>query len=132
MSINPPDASDIDLRVASIHLFPTSGALPARDQRQYATRFSGRKTSRIGVELEFTHAAADSAISIPVDCYYYPPNGRVMGPISFNYEPQAHATSGYAGLAMGWDKPGKWSDGYHTAVCYIRGRPVAVERFSID
>ncbi|MGB5131981.1 MAG: hypothetical protein WBO00_05165, partial [Steroidobacteraceae bacterium] len=40
------------------------------------------------------------------------------------------ATSGYAGLAMGWDSPGKWSDGYHTAVCNIRGRPVAVERFS--
>ena len=109
----------------------TSGALPARDQRQYATRFSGRKTSRIGVELEFTHAAADSAISIPVDCYYYPPNGRVMGPIIFNYEPAAHATNGYAALAMGWDKPGKWSDGYHTAVCNIRGRPVAIERFSV-
>lgn len=132
IAVNPPDAAEIDLHVAAIHLFPVSGALPARGQREYATHFNARNTSRIGVELEFTHTAAGSATSIPVDCYYYPPSGRVMGPISFNYEPQADATGGYAALAMGWDKPGKWSDGYHTAVCNIRGRPVAVERFLVD
>lgn len=132
IAMNPPDASEIDLHVAAIHLFPVSGALPARDQREYATHFNGRRTSRIGVELEFTHAKPGRAMLIPVDCYYYPPSGRVMGPISFNYEPQADATSGYAGIAMGWDSPGKWSDGYHTAVCNIRGRPVAVERFAVD
>jgi len=132
VAVNPPDASEIDLRVASIHLFPTSGALPARGQREYATRFNARKTSRIGVELEFTHSTPGRPLSIPVDCYFYPPSGHVMGPISFDYEPQADATHGYAALAMGWDSPGKWSDGYHTAVCNIRARPVAVERFSLD
>lgn len=132
IAVNPPDAAEIGLHVAAIHLFPVSGALPARGQREYATHFNARKTSRIGIELEFTHSAPGSAMSIPLDCYYYPPSGRVMGPISFNYEPQADATSGYAGLAMGWDKPGKWSDGYHTVVCNIRGRPVAVERFLVD
>ena len=132
IAVNPPDASEIDLHVAAIHLFPAGGALPARGQREYATHFNARKTSRIGVELEFAHSAPGRAMSIPIDCYYYPPSGRVMGPISFNYEPQADATSGYAGLAMGWGSPGKWSDGYHTAVCNIRGRPVAVERFLVD
>jgi hypothetical protein len=132
IAVNPPDATEIDLHVAAIHLFPVSGALPARGQREYATHFNAHKTSRIGVELEFAHSAPGRALSIPIDCYYYPPSGRVMGPISFSYEPQADATSGYAGLAMGWDSPGQWSDGYHTAVCNIRGRPVAIERFLVD
>lgn len=98
VAMNPPDASEIDLRVTQIHLFPASGPLPARDQRDYMTRFPARKTSRIGVELEFTHSA----------------------------------TSGNAGLAMGWDSPGRWSQGHYTVVCNLRGRPVAVERFVVD
>ena len=132
MASNTADASELDLHVTAIHLFPVGGALPAFGQRAYATRFKARTASRIGVELEFTHSAPGRAMSIPVDCYYYPPSGRVMGPISFNYEPQAESTKGNAALAMGWDKPGKWFDGYHTAVCNIRGRPVAVERFLVD
>ena len=132
VAMNPPDASEVDLHVTQIHLFPASGPLPTRDQRDYMTRFPARKTSRIGVELEFAHSPPGGAVSIPVDCYYYPPGGQAMGPISFNYEPQANATSGNAGLAMGWDSPGRWSQGRYTAVCNIRGRPVAVERFTVD
>jgi hypothetical protein len=132
MAMNPPDASEIDLHVKQMHLFPASGPLPARDQRDYMTRFPARKTSRIGVELEFTHAQPGGTMSIPIDCYYYPPSGQAMGPISFTYEPQADATSGNAGLAMGWDSPGRWSQGQYAAVCNIRGRPVAVERFTVD
>ena len=132
MAVNPPDATEIDLRVTRIHLFPSSGALPAKGKRDYMTHFIARKMSRIGVELEFAHSQAGSAIAIPVDCYYYPPRGQPMGPISFTYEPQADATSGSTALAMGWDSPGHWSQGEYTAVCNIRGRPVAVERFAID
>lgn len=132
VAMNPPDAAEIDLHVTQIHLFPASGPLPARDQRDYMTRFPARKTSRIGVELEFTHAQPGGTMSIPIDCYYYPPSGQAMGPISFNYEPRADATSGNAGLAMGWDSTGRWSQGRYTAVCNIRGRPVAVERFTVD
>jgi hypothetical protein len=132
VAVNPPDAAEFNLRVTRIHLFPASGPLPARDQRDYMTKFSARKTSRIGVELEFTHSPPGGTASIPVDCYYYPPSGQPMGPISFNYEPRADATSGNAGLAMGWDNPGRWSQGQYTAVCNIRGRPVAMERFAVD
>lgn len=132
MAVNPPDASEINLHVTQMHLFPATGPLPARDQRDYMTRFSVRKTSRVGVELEFTHSPPGGATSIPVDCYYYPPVGQAMGPISFSYESQADATRGNAGLAMGWDSPGRWSQGHYTAVCNIRGRPVAVERFTVE
>ena len=132
VAANPPDASEIDLHVTGLLLFPTSGVLPAKGRRDYQARFAARKTTRIGVELHFTHAAANGGISIPVDCYYYTPRGQPMGPISFNYEPAANSTSGDAALALGWDSTGHWSQGAYTAVCNIRGRPVAVERFAID
>jgi hypothetical protein len=132
VSNNPPDVVESELRVSQIRLFPATGALPARSERQYATRFDARKITRIGVELEFTHSPPGSPQSIPVDCYYYLPNGRPMGPISFSYEPEAGAVGGSAALAMGWDQPGKWFEGHYTAVCNIRGRPVAVERFAVD
>ena len=132
MNLNPPDATEVDLHVTRIRLFPSGGALPAKNERDYLTRFAARKTSRIGVELEFAHSQAGGTIAIPVDCYYYTPRGQPMGPISFTYEPEAGATSGNAALAMGWDSPGRWSQGQYTAVCNIRGRPVAVERFAID
>jgi hypothetical protein len=132
ISMNPPDAADTDLRVAGLRLFAANGPLPPRAERAYATRFDARKTARIGVELEFVHSPPGRTLSIPVDCYYFSPSGKPMGPISFSYDAPPDSAGGDAALALGWERPGQWPQGHYTAVCNIRGRPVAVERFAVD
>lgn len=132
MTSNPPDVAGVDARVAQIRLFPISGQTTPIADRQYATVFPAAQTTRVGVELNFAHRPLGRAIDIPVDCYYFLPDGQTMGPISFTYQPQADWNGGSAGSGFGWDQPGQWPRGQYTVVCMIHGRPVAVERFQVD
>ena len=128
---NPPDVAGTDIRVAAIRLFPVERTLPARDDRRYAGTLVAADTNHIGVELEFTHAPLGQAMSIPVECYYFWPDGQTSPAVMLNYEPQATWSGGFSAGALGWDEPGRWLAGVYTVTCMIDGRPVIVDRFDL-
>jgi len=129
--LNPPDVAGTDIRVAAIRLFPVERALPARDERRYASTLVAVETNHIGVELEFTHAPLGQAMRIPVECYYFWPDGQTSPAVMLSYEPQATWAGGYSAGAIGWDQPGRWLPGVYTVTCLIGGRPVIVDRFDL-
>jgi hypothetical protein len=128
---NPPDVADTDIRVVAIRLFPVERTLPAKDERRYASTLVAADTNHIGVELEFTHAPLGQAMKIPVECYYFWPDGQTSPPVILSYEPQATWAGGYSAGAIGWDQPGSWLPGVYTVTCMIGGRPVIVDRFDL-
>ena len=76
---NPPDVADTDIRVAAIRVFPVTepartGRAPVREQAVAAD------TNPIGVELEFSHAPLGRAAKVPVDCYFFWPDGQTSPP----------------------------------------------------
>ena len=129
---NEPDVAGTDIRVAAIRLFPVERTLPAKDDRRYADTLVAADTRHVGVELEFTHAPLGQAMSIPVECYYFWPDGQTSPAVMLNYEPQATWSGGYSAGALGWDQPGHWLAGVYTVTCMIGGRPVIVERFDLS
>jgi len=131
ISSNPADVAGTDIRVAALRLFPVERTLPAKNDRAYASTMVATETSHIGVEIEFSHAPPGRAMKIPVECYYFWPDGQTSPPIILNYEPQASWAGGYSAGAIGWDQPGNWLEGTYTVTCMIRGRPVIVERFDL-
>lgn len=130
--LNPSDVANAEIRVAALQLFPVDGDLPARADRKYTTTLPASDTRRIGIELEFTHEPLGRAMVLPVECYYFWPDGQTSPPIVLSYEPQASWPGGYSAGAMGWDEPGNWPQGIYTATCMIHGHPVAVDRFVIE
>lgn len=128
---NPPDVAGTDIRVAAIRVFPVERALPAKDERRYASTLVAAGTNHIGVELEFTHAPLGQAMSIPVECYYFWPDGQTSPAVMLSYEPQATWAGGYSAGAIGWDQAGHWLPGVYTVTCLIGGRPVIVDRFDL-
>ena len=128
---NPPDVAGTDIRVAAIRLFPVERALPAKDERRYASTLVAADTNHVGVELEFTHAPLGQAMKIPVECYYFWPDGQTSPAVMLSYEPQATWAGGYSAGAIGWDQPGHWLPGVYTVTCLIGGRPVIVDRFDL-
>lgn len=128
---NPPDVADTDIRVAALRLFPVERTLPAKDERRYATTLAAAETKHIGVELEFTHAPLGKAMKIPVECYYFWPDGQTSPAVMLSYEPQETWAGGYSAGAIGWDQPGQWLPGVYTVTCMIGGRPVIVDRFDL-
>lgn len=129
---NPPDVPGTDIRVAAVRLFPVERTLPARDERRYAGTLVAAETNHIGVELEFTHAPLGQAMKIPVECYYFWPDGQTSPAVMLSYEPQATWAGGYSAGAIGWDQPGHWLPGVYTVTCMIGGRPVIVDRFDLS
>jgi hypothetical protein len=128
---NEPDVAGTDIRVAAIRLFPVERTLPARDERRYASTLVAAEMNHIGVELEFTHAPLGQAMRIPVECYYFWPDGQTSPAVMLTYEPQATWSGGYSAGALGWDQPGYWLPGVYTVTCMIGGRPVIVDRFDL-
>ena len=128
---NPPDVAGTDIRVAAIRLFPVERTLPAKDDRRYASTLVAADTNHIGVELEFTHAPLGQALSIPVECYYFWPDGQTSPAVMLNYEPETTWSGGYSAGALGWDQPGHWLAGVYTVTCLIGGRPAIVDRFDL-
>lgn len=128
---NPPDVTGTDIRVAALRLFSAEGTLLAKDDRRYATTLVAAETKHIGVELEFTHAPLGQTMKIPVECYYFWPDGQTSPAVMLSYEPQATWAGGYAAGAIGWDQPGHWLAGIYTVTCLIGGRPVIVDRFDL-
>ena len=131
MTANPSDVAGAEVHVTAMRFFPTGAQLAVVTDRKYSDRFSPEQTTRIGVELSFAHPALGKATEIPVDCYYFAPTGRTMGPMSFSYQPAPDSTGGVAAMGIGWDQPRQWTGGNYTAVCRINGRPVAVGRFAV-
>jgi hypothetical protein len=128
---NEPDVAGTDIRVAAIRLFPVERTLPPRDERHYASTLLVAGTNHIGVELEFTHAPLGRAMTIPVECYFFWPDGQTSPAVMLSYEPQATWAGGYSAGAIGWDQPGHWLPGVYTVSCMIGGRPVIVDRFDL-
>ncbi len=131
MTVNPADVAETDIRVVALRLFPVERELPAMSDRRYAGTFAAAETRHIGVELEFTHAPLGRAMTIPVDCYYFWPDGQTSPPVLLRYEPQATWPGGYSAGAIGWEQPGHWLPGVYTVTCLIQGRPVIVDRFDV-
>ncbi len=129
---NPPEVADGDIRVVAVRVFPVEGNLPPRAMRQYLTELAAGTTSRIGIELEFTHAPLGRAVRIPVECYFFWPDGQTSLPLILSYEPEPAWAGGYSAGAMGWEQPGNWSKGVYTISCGIYGQPVIVDRFDMD
>jgi hypothetical protein len=88
--------------------------------------------TRIGVELEFSHAPLGHAAKLPVDCWFFWPDGQTSPPLVLSYEPQPTWAGGYSAGAMGYETPASWTQGIYTVSCSIQGQPVAVERFEVD
>jgi len=132
MARNPPDVADGDIRVEAVRVFPVEGRLPARALRKYFTTFAAGTTSRIGVELEFTHAPLGRAVKVPVECYFFWPDGQTSPPVFLSYEPEPTWAGGYSAGALGWEQPGNWLSGVYTISCAIYGRPVIVDRFDVN
>lgn len=129
---NPSDIAQAEIRVASLRLFPVDSELPARADRKYTLTLDAGQTRRIGVELEFTHAPLGQAMKVPVECYYFWPDGQTSPPLVLSYEPQATWPGGYSAGAMGWNETGNWPQGVYTVACMSHGRPVAIDRFEIE
>lgn len=133
---NPPDVADADIRVAGIRFFQIGKEIPAQDQRSYvamnqAGYFSSRTTSRIAVELEFRHPPLPKAVSVPVECFYFFPDGQFTPAIPLTYEAPAGQQNGQAARGIGWDEPGNWPLGVYSVMCQLAGHPVAFDRFRV-
>jgi hypothetical protein len=129
---NPPEVADGDIRVEALRVFPVEGQLPPRTERNYQTTLAAGSTSRIGIELEFTHAPLGRAVKVPVECYFFWPDGQTSPPVILSYEPEPTWAGGYSAGAMGWEQPGNWHKGVYTVSCVSFGQPVIVDRFDID
>ena len=129
---NPPEVADGEIRVKALRIFPVEGSLPPIEARQYSGTLTSDGTTQIGVELEFTHAPLGRTARVPVDCWFFWPDGQTSPPVVLSYEPQPTWAGGYSAGAMGWDRPGNWIKGVYTVSCAIDGQPAAVERFVLD
>ena len=137
MVMNPPDVADTDIRVARIRFFHVGKEVPPLEQREYRgwsspSNFELAKTQRIGIELEFRHAPLPRAVSVPVDCFMYLPDGTPSPDIPFTYDAPAGQRDGQAARAIGFDDPGHWPTGKYSAICRINGHPVAFDRFRVQ
>lgn len=130
--LNPSDVANAEIRVAALQLFPVETGLPARAERRFTSRLAAATTRRIGIELEFTHEPLGRTLTVPVECYYFWPDGQTSPPLVLSYEPQPGWPGGYSAGALGWDEPGNWPTGVYTVTCSIYGRPVAVDRFLME
>lgn len=129
--LNPTVVPNAEIRVAGLRLFPVERGLPARADRSYANSFAAAETRHIGIELEFTHAPLGQAMAIPVECYFFWPDGQTSPPVLLSYEPHATWSGGYSAGALGWDQAGNWLAGIYTVTCMTGGRPVIVDRFDL-
>jgi hypothetical protein len=129
---NPPEVADGEIRVKAIRIFAVEEQLPPIEERHYATGFAADRTRRIGVELEFSHAPLGRAARVPVDCWFFWPDGQTSPPLVLGYEPQPTWAGGYSAGAMGFAEPGGWTKGVYTVSCAIGGQPAAIERFDVE
>ncbi len=129
---NPPEVADGEIRVKAIRIFAVDEQLPPIEERHYATAFPADRTRRIGVELEFAHAPLGHAAKLPVDCWFFWPDGQTSPPLVLGYEPQPAWAGGYSAGAMGFAEPGGWAKGVYTVSCAIDGQPAAIERFDVE
>ena len=71
MALNPPEVANGDIRVKNLRIFPVADQLPPIDARKYMDVLPTDGTTRIGVELEFSHAPLGRAAKVPVDCWFF-------------------------------------------------------------
>lgn len=131
MSPGPSLLADTEFRLKEVRFFPSGAKVPPAAERNYQDRFSATEATRIGIELSFVHPGLSKNGEVPIDCYYMPSTGWVLGTLSFIYSMAPPATSGSGAIAIGWDQPGKWSKGDYLAICQIHGRPISVDRFTV-
>lgn len=129
---NPPDVAGAEIHVAVMRIFPVDAALPPQPERRYAATLAADQIKRIGVEIEFSHAPLGRTARIPVDCWFFWPDGQTSPPLELSYEPQPDWAGGYSAGAMGFEQPGSWPAGVYTVTCAMHGRPIAVERFDVN
>lgn len=132
VAINPPEVTDGDMRIRGIRLFAVEEQVPPIEERRYSLAFAADQVRRIGVELEFAHAPLGHAAKVPVDCWFFWPDGQTSPPLVLNYEPQPAWAGGYSAGAMGFAAPGGWTKGVYTVSCAISREPVAIERFDVE
>ena len=132
MFLNAPEVADGAIRVRALRIFPVEEQLPPISARKYMGELAADVTTRIGVELEFSHAPLGHAAKLPVDCWFFWPDGQTSPPLVLSYEPQPTWAGGYSAGAMGFETPGSWTKGIYSVSCSIQGQPVAVERFEVN
>jgi hypothetical protein len=132
VALNPAEVAEGEIRVEAVRVFPVEGQLPPRMLRKYGTSFAAETMSRIGIELELSHAALGRAAKVPVECYFFWPDGQTSPPVILSYEPEPTWAGGYSAGAMGWEQPGNWPQGVYTISCAIYGQPVIVDRFDLS
>ncbi len=131
IALNPPELEDGAIRVAAMRIFPVEENLPPRIERKYTSTLAAESTKRIGIELDFSHPALERSARVPVECYFFWPDGQTSPPVILSYEPEPTWAGGYSAGAMGWEQPGNWAKGVYTITCAIYGQPVAVERIDL-
>ncbi len=101
MAVNPPEVADGEIRARAVRVFPVAGNLPPLDAREYAGSLPADGTTRIGIEMEFSHAPLGRAAKIPVDCHFFWPDGQTSPPLVLSYEPQPAWAGGFSAGAIG-------------------------------
>jgi len=131
MSPGPSLMADGELRLKEVKFFPTGPKIQPAAERHYQDRFSGSEATRIGIELTFVSPGWTKSGAVPIDCYYMPTTGYILGVMNMVYNLEPGVTTGTAAIGLGWDQPGHWEKRDYLAVCQIHGRPIAVERFTV-
>jgi hypothetical protein len=131
IALNPPEVEDGGIRVEAMRIFPVDDKLPPRILRKYTSSLPTESTTRIGIELEFSHSALGRSAKVPVECWFFWPDGQTSPPVVLSYEPEPTWAGGYSAGAMGWEQPGNWTKGVYTISCAIYGQPVMVERLDL-
>ena len=69
---------------------------------------------------------------MPVECWFFWPDGQTSPPVVLSYEPLPSWAGGYSAGAMGFPARGNWIKGAYTVSCAVNGQPAAIERFEVD
>ncbi len=131
VALNPPEVADGEIRVEAVRVFPVGENLPPRMLRKYTALLAAETTTRIGIELEFSHAAPGRSAKVPVECYFFWPDGQTSPPVILSYESEPTWAGGFSAGAMGWERSGNWPKGFYTISCAIYGQPVIIDRFDL-
>jgi serine/threonine protein kinase len=121
----------IPANVASLLLFESDYNMPARDQRQYATRFAGSETRYINYELNLEFPAPGRPIDFQVEAVYYQPDGTELVRFAADYRLEADWTTSWHAKGWGWDDPGQWPPGTYRLDLYVDGQVIASAAFEI-
>jgi hypothetical protein len=127
----PPDIAAFPAKLARIRFFPSSGALPAREQRAYASAFAAAQTGYINVEVELAHEPPGRDVSVPIGCLVIRANGTIAANMTVAFDIKADWRNTFSSQGWGRTEPGWWSPGVYRVACSAEGKLLGQEVFEV-